>query len=53
MNQSLTNKLRHDILAVTGILLNLKMKNMQRKLLSLLFAAAAYVIYIYTKMTPE
>jgi hypothetical protein len=26
---------------------------MQRKLLSLLFAAAAYGIYRYTKMTPE
>ena len=26
---------------------------MQRKLLSLLFAAAAYGIYKYTKMTPE
>ena len=29
------------------------MKTMQRKLLGLLFAAAAYGYYKYTKMTPE
>lgn len=45
--------LRHDILIVVYVFVNLKLKTMQRKLLGLLFAAAAYGYYKYSRMTPE